>query len=110
MKTKFNILFVLASLFFNFSCSDDNNNDSNEPCEDYYELYTYYCNTSTFEGFHTLNLKEGERINNIINSSSETCFIITGVDWKGDSFNGYVGSDTFSKLTFVDCSKRWGTN
>lgn len=102
-------LFVLFSLYMITSCSGGNDNTKDEPCEDFYTLTTYYCNTANFEGSHILDIAEGERIKNIIASSSETCFIVNGVDWKGESFEGHVGSDTYSKLELVDCNKIFGS-
>ena len=96
------LIFILILPLFCFNCSGD---DSKEPsCEDFYFLGLYtVCDDVDYE-LKVLSIQEGQRIVEIINSSSEPCIMVNGVDKTGMSFEGLVRTDTSpTAISFIDC-------
>jgi hypothetical protein len=85
------LIFILILPLFYFNCSGD---DSKEPCEDFYILALYAaCEDVSYESI-LLSMQEGQRISDLINSSSEACLMINGVDKTEASFEGLIRNYT----------------
>ena len=95
-------LCYLFGWFLLFSCGSGD--DGKEPCEDFYILPLYTaCEDVDYESI-ALSVQEGQRISGIINSSSEMCFMVNGVNKSGVNFEGLVRTDTSpTAISFINC-------
>ena len=91
MKLFHHFLFLLLCTIY-FYCSSSGGDDSSADCIAYSIYVSDNCDCESYNcklEFWTTK-EEYERLLNILNASTETCTYVTGKNFQGNAFEGYL--------------------